>query len=195
MEKNKKKWIKYAGVVLAFTVMAGVFVPQASVEVNAMEMDGSVSDNEIITVDWTITVKYDIGEGAEWNGTSENILEPLSGIYYLNVSENVPQKDGFQFLGWVKDSDTSNVYSPGSSIEIDGSKTNESTVVLLTAQWEWDGKSLTESGKSYSLIKETPYMLGEGKWTVNDDGYSYISGANGSTIYVETEGTYTFTKN
>lgn len=107
----------------------------------------------------------------------------------IKIIESTPTKEGYIFNGWLYN---------GSSITADTEFSwNDFAggTIKLEADWieeEWDGKSITESGKTYSLKAGTPYTLGTGTWTVSGDDYSYTGG---STFYVGTDGDYTFTKN
>lgn len=292
MDKNRKQWRKYAAVVLAFVVMAGLFMPGTKTQVNATGTEGSVSggnvtlENQIMTItdnksisviynlgyedaiwqdgkpadmilpddegrysitelvpvragfkfvawvkdyglesaiyyesgdvlgtaddfvdvssieltarweemlaNWPITVVYDLGaDDVTWNAKYENKINPVSGSYFINIPAPDPVRKGYEFVGWVKESDDIK-YKASDNIEISGRDIDESTQITFTAQWEWDGESITESGKTYSLKAGTPYTLGTGTWTVSGDDYNYTGG---STFYVGTDGDYTFTKN
>lgn len=282
MKKNKKQWMKYVAVVLAFVVMAGLFWPGNKAEVKATETGSSVSGGNVETGEltaWSIGVVYDLGtEDATWGAEYEIEIKPVSGSYFINIPTPDPVRQGYEFVGWTKANDNTK-YKAGNMIEILAKDTNESTQITFTAQWqenpyvtilyksdettaaeekryhsddaeeltidftldcfkvdperpgylfagwkcdldgnvyskaspavfkwnnvtssqivftmqwEWDGKSITESGRTYSLKAGTPYILDTGTWNVSGDDYSYTGG---NTFYVGTDGDYTFTKN
>ena len=178
---KKRQWIKYTPVVLAFVIMAGLFWPGMKTQVNATETEEQ-------TADWSIKVQYNWGEKTE-----EIEISPVSGMYSFNLKESV-NRDGYSFKGWIKNSDTSIVYEGGDYMQIEGKDTNKDTVIVFTAQWEWDGKTIVPN-ESLALEAEVPYVLSAGTWNVSGDEYSYTSSENGLTFYVGSNGNYTFTKN
>lgn len=206
MDKNRKQWMKYAAVVLAFVVMAGLFMPGTKTQVNATGTEGSVSDGNIngdetlppvedITPEdgWKVTVNFSAGEGVEWDEEATKQTPILSGgVYKITFPEQPqPKKEKCFFEGWKCESLSDDLYKSG-NLTIASEKITHDTEFTFTAQWTWDNTFPIESDGAYPLKAGTPYTLGTGTWTVSGDNYSYTGG---STFCVGTDGNYTFTKN
>ena len=112
-----------------------------------------------------------------------------------NFSVELPIDDSeyssYKFAGWLHTDESMN---EGILYPVDGEaptfswKTYGGKNITFTAQWAWDEYTISGAGE-YTLSAGKPYCLGEGIWTVNGDDYSY---AGGSVLYVEQDGTYTF---
>ena len=116
------------------------------------------------------------------------------GIFVVELPDALEQ-EGMVFEGWICDAGNELISSiEGNIYTFLWDKCKNGQIINFAAKW-WDGKSIAESGKTYSLTPQTPYILGGGNWTINNDEYTYYGEESGTTFYVGTEGNYTFTKN
>lgn len=161
-------------------------------------------ENEVITYadSWSVTVSFLVNEG-EFPSEVEEIHFPSGGNVYrtytttsgadtkvdtITIPNDLqPTKEGYKFAGWLCNIDNI-IYQPGETTE---ESTFSKGNITFTAQWEWDGKSIIVN-EPLLLKSGEQYTLDSGTWTVNSDGYSYTGG---TTFYVGTDGSYTFTKN
>lgn len=156
--------------------------------------------NENTQIDFTaqwqenpyVTILYKSGETTvvEEKKYRSDDAEKLTIDFMLDCFQKDPEQPGYLFAGWKCDLD-GEVYSKTSPAVIQWDDISSGQIVF-TMQWKWDEKNIKESGKEYPLKAGTSYTLDSGTWTVNSDGYSYTGG---TTFYVGTEGSYTFTKN
>lgn len=174
-------------------------------------------DGWISSTDNSLYVSGSVIENLSWesyNGKTITLTEqwnalPSVTIEYVrqdgkNVTESIQQKkesetefsvvlrsddseyEGYVFAGWLCDADNA-VYTAEGDVATFTWEKYENQTITFTAQWVWDNYMILEAGE-YSLVAGEPYYLGEGTWTVNNDGYSY---AGGSMFYVSQDGNYT----
>lgn len=183
MKKNRKQWMKYAAVVLAFVVMAGFFMPENKAEVRATETGSTVSGGNVETQEpvmtiadsWRVVVSFETNGGVF--SEEAKIHFPDGGNIYMTQttdsggetpiavaipSDLKPTREGYVFRGWSCNIDSKD-YQPGeTTAEFKYSDEN----ILFTAKWE-ALKNVTikydANGGIYDSVLEEPYQQVEGE--------------------------------
>ena len=136
-----KQWIKCSAVVCSFLIMSGVFFPDSGNSVKASET-ASVSDGDVGTESWTVSIKYDVdGTVTEGTGFTE------SGNFFGFTTASAPVKDGYEFQGWLCSVSGENINDSagmnGSIFKPDTSSDNSynyndynGATITFTAKWK-----------------------------------------------------------
>lgn len=175
-------------------------VPAGTVVEMAIPEDGSAVEIDIYGT-WTkaksLTVEYISYEGLE--GYSEVIYQRTvddTTFSFTTAEAPEPQSENMIFEGWSYTGSDGNIVTIGagetcSDIPVD------TTEITLTAVWpETLASGSTISSGTSTLQAGTPYVLGDGSWSVTYNGSSdSCTYASGSTFYVDTMGDYTFAGN
>ena len=134
-----------------------------------------VSENVVLTAQWTqlYTVSYDLAEGSWKDGeTVETAKYPENAP--VSVTNNKPERGGYEFIDWTPFTDNNNVAAPVIS---NGKFTMPAANVVLTAQWRKIEapelsvtKTVTKVGKTTVAAGNntipTAYPGDEIEWTI-----------------------------
>mgnify|MGYP003304620654 CR=1 FL=1 len=165
-----------------------IYEPGSTVEGLSWETYGN--GKITFTAQWeelpSVTIEYVNGDESV---SIEKIQQPEESAtsFLVTIPEDVPVYIGHEFNGWLCDADNG-IYMAGDVVkDLSWEKYGKKTITF-TAQWKWNNYSILEAG-AYYLVAGKEYCLGEGTWTVNNDGYSY---AGGSIFCVNQDGNYIF---
>lgn len=166
----------------------------ARVEVEVKSEDGTGTETKVVTSHKTATVngysvEYAIGDNASWpnNGNGPEKLYYPQGADVV-VTNNVPTREGYKFIGWTPSTDNGAVDAPAIS---EGKFTMPAANVTLTAQWEKSKYTVT-----YALtndVKPSNYSVpADDKAYTKDDEYTVDNTHKAGDKVVEGGYTYTF---
>ena len=135
--------------------------------------DGTVNeqygDSETPT---TYTIRY-LANGGYGNPASQTKTKNVS----LTLSNTVPKKDGYTFLGWGKNSSsTGAIYQPGDTYSIDSSITLYAIwVKTITLTYNANGGSEVPASQSKAIYNsETSYTFTITSSIPKKEGYSFV---------------------
>lgn len=163
------------------------------------------------TRDGSWTLNYDATEGT--NGPeADAVNEVFTPSYTFTVTDGVPVREGYKFLGWADSADAAVAkYNAGSRITLTRPETSK-TIYAVWQEEEWhhrtytlhydkgDGSTITES-QSYGPYCSKPWVFYTDNYTdayPTKTGYTFLGWAdteNASTVvYAKTGATIDLTK-